>query len=724
MNAIGAALEPLAAALLDGLMDVLDTTDSEAAAYAAPLLEAADRLDTVAYAYAMLPFIETRRPANLPLRTLAELVYSSSVDGLNLGGLLPQIVTLGNQLPERRPTCGRLVATALTPALLAHTGRQLSIDRAVRLFEAAEPLVTLTPSLARDIYEHYAPEVSTSATTRMAGDLRAQLTASLAALAQLRGPDVAATLSAVDRRAATAVACDEYGAAVELSLEPVEPPPPEVENLARDYAYDSDQMLVARAVAFARPTDEPPPPSAYAHPPGSDPASLNEQAVTVARRLFDACPEVDQVDVEIWQPNCSPTSPTGEDVKSLRAGVLRRRAAVARNVAFQAAVAEAVEAESWTRRLREQAEIAKDLIRLLSELPDRLRNHDNARRRRDWVELAAKVSVAVANLPGRPPERRMVSRPASPTTGEPSAAAVDEELRGKDLAKDALSNLASAIEQVSTGLGHDEAILAVGSRFADAPSHLCAARADGAPAFAGLGDTLPEDLDNLSSLIGRLLSALGTDAIARLRAGPRPDRAAIDAALTRAAEQESRDDGDRVITILAASGVAADLSVVPDDAPIPAWRTRRAVLTVDARDWGDASSVLLRWDPESREADGITGRVVVAAVDQGEVLPIGFGFFAGIGTVLPLLAEGVEALAEQLGKPFRGSAVRNLIQAAGNELAGLSYERVRRAHRTSSWWAAPPSAPSPLETSAMLREQFGAEIAALNSGARMSDGDR
>jgi hypothetical protein len=101
--------------------------------------------------------------------------------------------------------------------------------------------------------------------------------------------------------------------------------------------------------------------------------------VTLARRVFDACPEVDRVDIEIWQANCTPTSPTHEDVYSLRAGVLRRRPEIARNVAFQAAVAEAVEAENWTQRLRQQAEIAKDLIRLLTELPDRLRRYDNAR---------------------------------------------------------------------------------------------------------------------------------------------------------------------------------------------------------------------------------------------------------------------------------------------------------------------------------------------------------
>jgi hypothetical protein len=147
-------------------------------------------------------------------------------------------------------------------------------------------------------------------------------------------------------------------------------------------------------------------------------------------------------------------------------------------------------------------------------------------------------------------------------------------------------------------------------------------------------------------------------------------------------------------------------------------------VTVEVSEWGEAFSVLHAWDAESREANGITGRVVVVAVDQGEVLPLGLAFFGGIGTGLPLLEDGVEALAEQLGMPLRGRAVRSRVQAAGDRLVACSYERVRRAHRMRAWWVVPPSATQPSETSATLREQFGAEIDALNSGSGLTDGDR
>src|SRR5207244_4374888 len=123
-------------------------------------------------------------------------------------------------------------------------------------------------------------------------------------------------------------------------------------------------------------------PSAYGPQPGSH-DTINGQAVLFARRLFDACPEVDHVDIEVWQPNRKPVGP--DATKSLRAGVIRRAPQVARSVAFQAAVAEAIGAENWTRRLREQATIAQDLIGILQDLPRRLAPNDNSARRRNWI---------------------------------------------------------------------------------------------------------------------------------------------------------------------------------------------------------------------------------------------------------------------------------------------------------------------------------------------------
>jgi HPt (histidine-containing phosphotransfer) domain-containing protein len=559
-------------------------------------------------------------------------------------------------------------------------GKSATTRTAIRLFEAAEGIAALTESLAHDVYKVHIPALSEppgSQGTRLDGDLRAQLTATLAALTNLRGPDVERAFGPPKARAADAVACDEYGCAVELSFVPAEPPPAEVENLARRHTYSAEQMLVARATAFARP-DAADVSTAYGRQPGGDPSSLNEQAVMLARRLFDACPEVDRVDVEIWQANCTPTSPTREDTKSLRAGVLRRAPEIARNVAFQGAVAESLGAESWSRRLREQATIAQSVVDLLRQLPDRLRRYDNAGRRRDWTNRVEHAAKAVASMPGRPLERRPVLGAARASALRQTAAEIDQELRAPDRPRDALEALTGALKQLSDHLDDRTAIGGAGSRFAQVPTRLREARALGAPAIGGVGDTLPEELDTLAALAGRLLTALEIPATRTLLAGPRRDLHMIDDALDEAAHAASQQDAQTVVDFLSEAGVPAVAGVIADADPIPAWRTYRAAVTVDVSSWGSATQKLQEWKSPARAEPGLTGRVVVVAVEHGEALPVGLAFFATTGDALPLLDEHVAVIASELGLPLRRSDTREGIQRSGAQLIAYSYEQVRR----------------------------------------------
>ena len=576
LDAIEEALKPIGAALRDALAHTAAKAHGDdSAAHAASLIEAADRVDTLAFAHAVLPFLERHRPPTLPLGTFAGLTYSAAVDGLNLGELTPEIDRLGRQLPERRSTCARAVGTTLTPELLADLGQCATVRTAIRLFEAAEGIATLSQSHARDVYRVHIPGLPQppgSDGTRLDGDLRAKLTATLTVLAQLRGSDIELTFGSAEARAADAVACDDHGCAVELSLVAPEPPAPQVKNLARGYTYSDKQMLVANVTAFARPNSGDVP-TAYTSLPGSDPSSLNEQAVMLARRLFDACPEVDRVDVAIWQANCRPTSPTREDIKSLRAGVVRRAPDIARNVAFQAAVAEILGSESWTRRLREQATIAQSVAQLLQELPDRLRRYDNAARRRDWISRVEQAARAVARMPGPPPERRPVLGAARASALRKLAAEFDEELRAPDRARQALEALTGAMTQVSDHLDDRPTVRLAGSRLADVPAKLRAARALGAPAISGVGDTLPEQIDTLAAVAGRLLTALETPAVESLLRGPRCDEQRIHEVISQAAREASQQDAQTVVIFLSEGGVVSSAAVITDEDPAPAWRT-------------------------------------------------------------------------------------------------------------------------------------------------------
>jgi len=66
----------------------------------------------------------------------------------------------------------------------------------------------------------------------------------------------------------------------------------------------------------------------------------------------------------------------------------------------------------------------------------------------------------------------------------------------------ALSRLSGAIVQLSRGLKEDDpaAVGGAGRQLADVPKELEEARLDGAPAYAGIGDTLPARLDELAAL--------------------------------------------------------------------------------------------------------------------------------------------------------------------------------------------------------------------------------
>jgi len=285
-------LHPIAGALGQQLAQLASqpaARDADSAGYLAGLLEAADRLGTVAYAHAVLPLLETHRPPTLDVATLAFMTYGVAVDDLSydIPGL-QGMVQLARRLPERSTRCAQTVAVALPTGLVARLAAATDLPTAVGLCGAAEPLTTMTTEQATSVYRaHVAslPEPPGADSSIERADQRAQLTASLASLARLHGPAVAEAFGPPMPRVEDAVASDPYGCEVELTLQSVEPVPDAAANLARTSTYDAEQMLVIRAVAFAR-TEEPPPASAYRRQPEDKPASIHGQVVLLARRIF------------------------------------------------------------------------------------------------------------------------------------------------------------------------------------------------------------------------------------------------------------------------------------------------------------------------------------------------------------------------------------------------------------------------------------------------------
>jgi hypothetical protein len=724
LGTIQQALQPVAEWLRHELAGLTTTPGGDdTAARAAALLEAADRLDTAAYVHAVLPYVEKIREPTVDLATLANLAYSCAIDGLTFNGALEPVARLSRGLPKRRSACATAVAAALIPATIAGLATGATLPTAIRLLEATEGLATLTAELASEIYKSHVPSLPWprgSTGTRADADRRAQLIATLAVLAEVRGPQVTAAFGPTEGRAADAVASDSYGCNVELSLVPAEPPAEAAEDLARPFTYSRDEMLVASAVAFARASGAAEP-SAYPNQPGDTHQSINGQAVLLARRVFDACPEIDQVNVEIWQANCEPAGGGSDSTKSLRAGVLRRRPDIARNVAFQAGVAEALSADSWTRRLREQASIARSLLTLMKELPDRLRPHDNAGRQREWVRGTLETAANVAELPGRPAERKAVLGSARTETLHQPAATLDEELRAPDHPRAALELLSGAMQQVANNLDDQRMVRLAGFRFAEVPAKMRVGRAAGAPIYSGIGDTLPEALDVFAASAGRVLTALDTEAIDRALRGPRVELNRLDRLVEDTARAASSDDARIVSSRLEERGIPVHTAVILDRDPVPPWRIFQAVAMVDLERWPSTVEALQNWGEDQRSEAGLTGRAVALAVEDREILPMGLRFFATTGHALPLQEDDIAPLAEVLAFPLRAAGVRSRILGASEELVAYSSEQTRRSRRDGLWAPTPAIATNPATTAATTRNLFSEVLERLDEGQELDE---
>ncbi|MEW2559685.1 hypothetical protein [Streptomyces griseorubiginosus] len=406
------ALHPLSQAIADQLR-VCETDPVwgvPAAAHAAGLLETADRLDTLVHLHAALPLVERECPPTLEAPTLLWMALMWADRELDVEGLRPA-KELGQRLPARSDDLGRMAALGLSPDALTRLLLDAELATAVRLSEAAENLVGLSHQQAALVYERHVPPrrgLPGENQDLVQADRRTRLTASLAALAALRGVDVPAVFGDTEPRAVDAVASDPYGCRVSVEIRATTAEDTQ-SWLQRSWSYDTGRLCVITAVAFARLDGTDPVPSAYPPSPGKDPVSDSAQTNLLARRLFDACPEADVVDVQLLRPHGQPQRIHGTDVseghRTCLAGALLRERDTSRNVALQAAATDSVSSQHWTERCHAQARLAGQLLELLEEFPARVGPYLGARISREWrhrLELAHQAAVAMPPRPTSP----------------------------------------------------------------------------------------------------------------------------------------------------------------------------------------------------------------------------------------------------------------------------------------------------------------------------------
>jgi hypothetical protein len=723
------ALRPLAQCIATQLGDCTRGAQHQdatgiPAVRAAALLEAADRIDSVAHVYAALPVVEEFRRPEVEAATLLWLAWMPT-DGVDFSGIpeLALVETLGRALPQRTEETARAAGAALSPDDLVSLLCGTRLDIAVRLCEAAEGLITVSPEQAAATYRHYIPALPDppGGSPGLDADLRAQLTGSLAVLANLRGEAVAAAFGNVEQRASDAVASDPFGCRVEVSFPPVDALDQQTSNLARAWAYSADRACAVHAISYARLDGAPVPLSAYLPDPGQSPESEHSQVIVLMRRLFDACPEADLVHAELWQANGMPRKILGavDGHKTLRAGVLRRAQATSRNIAPRAAAAEAAGNESWTIRCRAQAVLVRDLMELLGKLPARLRSRDSAPARQEWTTKVRRAHEQASALPARPADHAVPLPAAQAAAMTHTAAGEDATLidaMQQDAAKKALTTIASCLSQVAHAQGDARQLRGAGARLIETVPDLGKAIAQGAPSFSGIGETLPAALIARVTDTAQLLSAVEEPPVAVALRGGSKDLSLLGEAVHQAMQAVLDTAELATMAALAQAGITAvNSAALADPLPGAPWRDQELAFTVPLEQWPHAQETIRAWTVQQRETAGVRCRIVLIPIEDGEVLPMGIHLDSPLGQVLPLPEDRLEPLASAFGMPLRGNTTQAALQQPVEQLRAYSYDLVRRAHRTAGWTTDPDRPETPRDIADTFARQHADILAYQDS---------
>jgi hypothetical protein len=153
---------------------------------------------------------------------------------------------------------------------------------------------------------------------------------------------------------------------------------------------------------------------------GRLPTALRQE---VGRLALDLCPEVQQLRLEPRPPRgLLAHIPVEPAMDAPRSALPSPGIEIRRNIAFREALERVRAAESWTERVRRQAELVPMLAEVVRDAKTRILNgHDNDSRRREWARAVARCGELAGELP-KPPLPR---KPGEDATPDPAGEAID-----------------------------------------------------------------------------------------------------------------------------------------------------------------------------------------------------------------------------------------------------------------------------------------------------------
>jgi len=590
------------------------------------LMAALARADAARHARLCLDVLDRERPEGISSTRLAMVAFPARFAGMPMSGLPVQLQQLIRALPDAPTSLRALVAASVGPQRFGELAADASPEAAVGLLEALEGAVELPLQVVQQVlvtHQGFGPE-------------RPRLAETLRRLSPSAGP---------------------------FLLEWLGPPEERLQQLS-----DSNASLLDWAIESVGGGDRL---RVSVRVQSIDPTTDHERAVSMAGILRGLFPEADAIDVTTVGLDGGELIAMGMPIGRLsmeRANITRHTAVSPIPLLLQAA--ERLRAHAfWTERLRLQARLASELIRLLTVMPWLLLNpHWNAGRERDWKAAVEAFTNDAAQLP---------SVKTGPNTTE-AGAAPD---KVPDHASEALRTASMALGQVRDVMDRRSTnTMGAGAQLREVARSWAAALEEGAPPLSGTGESVPEDLLTLLDEAADLLYALSARMALLRDARPQPGENWVEVArrVTAEVRDEVIDHERQLVDQLAAlaPGVAEVARLSPRaDAKRNLMSDRWVILvSMDGGgDW-DHGAFMTGCNLSEDDAVRLAFRVIALPTLGGATVP-GTAVVLGHPDLFPLAPDDAPELIEALGHPvLEGGTIEVVDRLLGTllEISALS----------------------------------------------------
>ncbi|WP_177179880.1 hypothetical protein [Arthrobacter sp. yr096] len=632
----------------------------------ASALEGAERADSFLYAAKSLPVLKEHASSTLTVHQLAMLIYgignqgigSDTSGGTDFDRMLLSLTPIAAQVGPRAAIVVDAISRQVTTPNVMRVMAEERPENISRLLEACIGILHFNEEDATALLS-----AVPTPTSPHEADIVARIIDSLVVLADLPNSRLSFCIGDLESRA-NMLTCTEPWA---LNIE--------VEHVS------SEITLTATLMTPSSESERSLPLTWDIHREEPDDL-VHSQAMRIAKRLADGCPEADMVKIVTLSPSGSRYVVAGHEpgYKTLKREVFKRRESVRQSVSYQASLRRLEAASSWTDLLREQVLIAAKLSELLGQGHQRMASTDNMSRRHDWEASLAEVNTAVKSLRNRP-----FSVAVDPGL---SHAQSDQDERSEDAVTRAFEHVILALGELAERKFPVQVSMSLQKALASVDDALRA----GTPTLSTVGSPLPDELrkhlDRLLQLQRALAAFPYLDKF--IRTSPETMNNVIRQATQETATREASLLGEALHP-----QTGYQLFRITSEDPLPHTVDECDIVLVTELSALDAvHEALQKCKSSIREA--LTSRIYLVATLEEDVLPIAFQFAMHSPVdIVPLPAPKRSQICDAAGLIQPQRALTDGVTKFVEVLSGRSAAAALRHRRNVDWPAA--NAPEPLE---------------------------